>query len=67
MTTRQAYPPKLTGTQLGPTARPGACAFAPLRGCGELPARFYACGWRCAGHGPAEAAAWPETTPGDAR
>jgi hypothetical protein len=52
VTARPAFPPQLTPVQLGPTARPGVCAFAPVRGCGELPARFYVGGWRCEGCGP---------------
>jgi hypothetical protein len=50
--TGPAFPPQLTPVQAGPVEKHGVCAFAPVRGCGELPARFYVGGWRCVGCGP---------------
>lgn len=52
MTPRPAFPPKPSAVQLGPTAKPGVCAFAWRLGCGQLPARFLAGGWRCERCGP---------------
>jgi hypothetical protein len=57
VTPRAAFPPPLTEVQLGPTVKPGICAYAPRLGCGELPARFYIAGWRCEKCGPGARAA----------